>query len=248
MPDHAITRFDSLDSTNTYALEHLAELDDHTVILAETQTGGHGRFDRKWVSHIPDNVYISLVLKPDIPLDENSPLANITQYMSVCICDVIETYGVVGSIKWPNDVLVDGKKICGLLSQTSIKDGRLAGYVLGLGINLNMPAEVLAAIDQPATALNLVTHLPVNREGFLSRLLERFFKGYEAFLAQGFISIQERCTARSPLLGTQITVTLPDRQITGKAAAYDDRGRLQLITDDGTIETLTIGDVALHNE
>lgn len=238
-----ILRFEQLVSTNDYAVEHLEDLSDRQVILAEVQTGGHGRFDRKWVSHVPDNIYVSLVLKPDLPLDESSPLSNITQYMSLILCDVLETYGVSGTIKWPNDVLVDGRKICGLLSQTSIKDSRLAGYVLGAGINLNMPADVLAEIDQPATALNLVTHLPVNREGFLSRLLERFFKGYETFLEQGFTSIQDRYTQKSPFLGTQITVSLPDRQITGKAAAYDDQGRLQLVTESGDIETLTIGDV-----
>ena len=238
-----ILRFEQLVSTNDYALEHLEDLSDRQVILAEVQTGGHGRFDRKWVSHVPDNIYVSLVLKPDLPLDESSPLANITQYMSLALCDVLETYGVYGTIKWPNDVLVDGRKICGLLSQTIIRDSRLAGYVLGVGINLNMPADVLAGIDPPATALNRVTGLPVNREDFLSRLLARFFKGYETFLEQGFTSIQDRYTQRSPLLGTQITVSLPDRQITGKAAAYDDQGRLQLITESGDIETLTIGDV-----
>ncbi len=175
MPAFNILRFESLESTNAYATRHLGELGDRQIILAETQTAGFGRFGRTWVSHIPGNIYISLVLKPDLPLDGNSPLANITQYMSLCICDVLDTYGVVGAIKWPNDVLVDGKKISGLLSQTSIRNGRLMGYVLGAGINLNMPADVLAEIDQPATALNLITHLPVNREGFLSRLLERFF-------------------------------------------------------------------------
>ena len=247
MPAFNIQRFESLASTNDYAIQHLEELSDRQIILAETQTAGHGRFDRTWVSHIPGNIYISLVLKPDLPLDGNSPLTNITQYMSLCICDVLEPYGVVGAIKWPNDVLVNGKKICGLLSQTSIREGRLMGYVLGAGINLNMPADVLAEIDQPATALNLITHLPVNREGFLSRLLARFSKGYEAFLEQGFKSIKERYTALSPFLGTQITVGLPDRTLTGKAAAYDDGGRLQVVTSDGVIETLTIGDVSLSD-
>ena len=247
MPAFNIQRFESLESTSVYAIRHLDELGDRQIILAETQTAGHGRLGRTWVSHIPDNIYVSLVLKPDLPLDGNSPLANITQYMSLCICDVIGTYGVVGSIKWPNDVLVDGRKICGLLSQTSIREGRLKGYVLGAGINLNMPADVLAEIDQPATALNLVTHLPVNREGFLTGLLERFFSGYEAFLEQGFESIRERYTALSPLLGTQITVSLPDRTLTGRAAAYDDRGRLHLVTSDGAFERLTIGDVSLDD-
>ena len=245
MPAFNIQRFESLASTNDYAIQHLEELSDRQIILAETQTAGHGRFDRTWVSHIPGNIYISLVLKPDLPLDGNSPLTNITQYMSLCICDVLEPYGVVGTIKWPNDVLVKGKKICGLLAQTRITEGRLVGYVLGVGINLNMPADVLAEIDQPATALNLITQRPVDREGFLDCLLERFFEGYEAFLEQGFRSIKERYTALSPFLGTQITVGLPDRILTGKAAAYDDRGRLQLVTSPGVIETLTIGDVSL---
>jgi len=242
---YRIQCFESLESTNDYAIRHLEELGDRQIILAETQTSGHGRLGRTWVSHIPGNIYISLVLKPDLPLDEDSPLANITQYMSLCICDVLHAYGVVGTIKWPNDVLVDGRKICGLLSQTSIREGRLIGYVLGVGINLNMSAEVLAGIDQPATALNLCTDVPVDREAFLSRLLERFFGEYEALLEQGYKLIETRHTARSPFLGTQITVSLPGRTLTGEATAYDGRGRLQLLTPSGTIATLTIGDVSL---
>ena len=87
MGGYTIQRFPELPSTNDYALAHLNEFSDRTVILAETQTAGRGRFDRKWISHIPDNIYISLVLKPDLSLDEDSPLANITQYMSLCICE-----------------------------------------------------------------------------------------------------------------------------------------------------------------
>lgn len=240
-----IQSFESLDSTNDYAIRHLDALSDGQIVLAEIQTAGHGRFDRVWVSHVPDNVYMSLVLKSGLTLEARSPLANITQYMSLCICDVLQTYGVAGEMKWPNDVLVEGRKICGLLGQTSIREGRLTGYVLGVGINLNMPADVLTGLDQPATALNLVLGLPVDRDGFLNRLLERFSEEYEAFLEQGYAFIRDRHRALSPFLGTQITVGLPDRTVSGRAETYDDLGRLQLVTAGGGVETLTVGDVTL---
>lgn len=249
MPEpYSLARFDALTSTNDYCLEHLGGLADRTVVLAEVQSDGHGRFERRWISHIPDNIYISIVLKSGLFLEPSCPLAAITQYMALTVCRLLQECGADAALKWPNDVLVEGRKICGLLSRTSISNGRLAGYILGAGINLNMEADAVGAIDQPATALNLVIGRPVDRDLFLSRLLDRFFEGYAAFLRKGFPSIKEQYTAQSPFLGRTITVNLPDGPVQGKAAGFDDEGRLRLVTPDGDIRILMVGDVTVPND
>ncbi len=92
--------FPEITSTNTHALKNISEYSDRDVLMAEVQTEGRGRFDRKWISDKPGNIYISFVLKPE----NISYLNNIPQYLSVKLCEVLEAYGVNPVIKWPNDV------------------------------------------------------------------------------------------------------------------------------------------------
>lgn len=110
MPKYRIIYFNELESTNKYALENILQLDDKTIIRAKTQTNGYGRFKRKWISDDYDNLYFSIVLKPSENIDNTLPLPNLTQYMSVIIAELIEQYGLIPEIKWPNDVKINHKK------------------------------------------------------------------------------------------------------------------------------------------
>ncbi len=217
MPGYSITRIPEVNSTNEYAMQHLDSYPDRHIIAAEIQTRGRGRLDRKWVSDIPGNIYTPIILKPDCPALFECPLVNISQYMSICICDELESHGTKPSLKWPNDILVDGEKIGGILCQTSILGNRLAGFALGTGINLNMTREDLLRIDQPATSLNLLTGTPVDRDLFLNRLAKEFFSGYDEFMEKGFPSIIESYKKRSSFLGNEIRVRQPGSEITGTA-------------------------------
>ena len=113
----SIIEFETIDSTNTYGLKHFDELEDKTVITSLEQTNGRGRFDRVWVSGSFENIYMSFILKPS----KLTHIANLTQYLCTTAAKVIETYGVSTQIKYPNDVLVDGKKICGILCESKLK-------------------------------------------------------------------------------------------------------------------------------
>ena len=97
-----ILRFTEVESPNSYALKNLHSLADRQVIVAERQTGGYGRLGRRWVSHNPDNIYMSLILKPADAPEIPAGLAGLTQYMSVTLCELLLEYGVSTSIKWPN--------------------------------------------------------------------------------------------------------------------------------------------------
>ncbi len=172
---HNILRFPDLHSTNSYAVENLSSLPDKQVIIADIQTAGRGQFDRKWFSDVRGNVYLSIVLR-------DLPLLNLTPYMAEVICGVLKEYGVMPQIKEPNDVIVDGKKIAGILSQSSTRGDKLNGIVIGAGINLNLSEQYLEKIDQPAISLNLLLGRHVDRDIFIGKLLDKFFSGYDSGL------------------------------------------------------------------
>jgi BirA family transcriptional regulator, biotin operon repressor / biotin---[acetyl-CoA-carboxylase] ligase len=245
MPVYSITHIPEVRSTNEYAMLHLDSFPDRHIIAAEIQTNGQGRLDRKWISDIPDNIYISIILKPENASISNFPSVNISQFMSLCICDLLDNYGINASLKWPNDILVDGKKIAGLLGQTSILGDRLRGLILGTGINLNMNKKDIARIDQPATALNLLTGFPVDRDIFLDQLAHQFFSRYDAFLEEGFPMIIKEFRQRSPFLGSKIKVSLLEIEISGTAKDFTENGCLVLKTAEGEEQIVRAGDILL---
>ena len=236
--------YEELASTNDFSLDHLAEFSDRTVIYATRQTKGHGRFERKWISSNAKNIYTSIILKPKIKLDENCILANLTQYLCVVLAETFEKYGVKASIKWPNDILINGKKISGILAQTSVKNGELQGVVLGVGINLNMTQEELVNIDQPATSLNIETRKSIDKKEFSKNLFDLFFSEYEEFLQKGFSLIKSRYCSRCDFISKEICVKNPDKARVGIAQAINDDGSLKIkFNDKNESETIRIGDV-----
>lgn len=239
-----IIQLGEVDSTNSCAARSLESLADRDVLVAETQTAGRGRMGRTWLADVPQNVYMTLVLKPARLIDPSLPLVNLTQYFSVTLCQELQQYGVEAGVKWPNDVQVDGKKICGLLAECRVSGQSLLGILIGAGINLNMPVERLAAIGQPATSLNLLLGCPIDRDRFLHRLLGRFFKGYATFLSEGFPSIAAEYRARSPGLGRTITLNLPEGPVQGVAEGFAEDGSLELRLPDGTMGRFSLGEVS----
>lgn len=242
MEKFKIVYFNEIDSTNAYAMKNIADLPDKTVVSAKIQTGGYGRFKRVWNSQKADNLYISIVLKPSQKFDSSLPLANLTQYLSVILCETLEKYDVEAEIKWPNDVLVSGKKIAGILSEASLRGDSLNGVVLGVGINLNRSKSDMSKIDQPATALNLETSLSVDKDKFLNSLLASFFEGYEEFLKSGFEFIKSRYISRCSFIGRDILVKNRDSTRNGRAKAINDDGSL-LLENKNEQFTVIIGDI-----
>ncbi len=235
--------FKKLDSTNTYAMKNLAELSDKEVIIADVQTSGRGRLNRSWVSAREDNIYLSIVLKPCSKVSDKLPLAGLTQYMSVILCRVLENYGASAQIKWPNDVLSDGKKIAGILSQASIQGESFRGLILGTGVNLNFSQEEADKIDQPATSLNLILGRPVDKKAFTEELIDGFFENYEKFLDKGFSYIEKDYIQRCCFLGKRIAVNALDPRETGIAKEIREDGSLVLENDEMQEKIITMGDI-----
>lgn len=243
MSGYTLLYLPEVDSTNEYALRNLRFLADRQVIAAGIQTKGRGRLNRNWISDVPKNVYASIILKPRDSWIFGITPANISQYMALCICELLESYQVCASLKWPNDILVERKKIAGILGQAFFNGSRMESFILGTGINLNLSEKDLMNINQPASALNLLTGRPINRNQFLGRLLNRFFNGYDEFVGQGFPSIIEAYEQRSLFLGELIKVLLPDGEVEGRAAGFEKNGCLIIERPGGGKAIIAAGDV-----
>ena len=240
-----IIRLEEINSTNLYAKSHLDEINDKTVICTDKQTSGRGRFGRAWFDLGEGNIFMSLVLKP---YEDFKPLyANLTQYFSVILCEILEEYGLKPQIKWPNDVLVDGKKIAGILSETVMQGHNFKGLVLGAGINLNAKSDDLKQItDKEVTALNLEIGQFVDKHIFLDKLMNRFFENYDKFLEQGFVMIEQDYIKRACFLGKEISVKDFNNTISGLAKSINSAGEI-ILERDGNDITVTIGDILWNN-
>lgn len=171
-----LIKFSKLDSTNNYALAHLNELVHGSVVQAEIQSAGRGQFENKWFSSVPGNIYISIVIKPEID-NPDKYIKFITKYSAEVILKVLSSYISFEKIKikLPNDVLVEDRKIAGVLTETKFLGNKCLGVVVGIGVNLNLSENNLKEIDNPATALNILIKKKINSKVFLKCLLVEFF-------------------------------------------------------------------------
>lgn len=180
---HNIRHLDEIDSTSTYARKNLADLDDFEVVSADTQTSGHGQFERGWYCSAKNggNIYVSIVLKPS----NIEHLNELTRYASFKTAQTLEEYGVKPTFKYPNDVLINGKKISGILAESVFLGNDFKGVIVGIGVNLNLDEDQIKNIDIPATSLYIETGASINKNEFLNKLLDNFKNDWEDFLLNG---------------------------------------------------------------
>lgn len=238
-----IIKFEETDSTNTYAKQNITLLEDRSVVHALRQTAGRGRLNRSWIDLGGDNLFFSIVLKPSNSFSH--VYSNLTQYASVILCRIIEKYGIVAKVKWPNDVMIDGKrKICGILSETVIEGGILKGIILGIGVNLNASQSNVDSIpDRVATALNLEIGKAVDMDSFLNEFIQEFFKGYDEFLSKGFEFIMDEYLSKNCFLEKDLHVQVFNDVKSGYAKGVNTNGELILQTQDNNDLILNIGDI-----
>lgn len=230
-----------VDSTNLYAKSNIENLADKSIVHAANQTAGRGRLQRTWVNLGEGNLFLTFVLKPSNSFNE--VYSNLTQYLSVVLCKILEEYGLKPQIKWPNDVLINGKKIAGILSETVMLGSLFKGLVLGIGVNLNTSEKDLASvIDKEATSLNLEISKPVDVNLFLDKLAEEFFADYDNFLQKGFELIKNDYISRTCFLDTEICVQVFNDKKCGIAKAINDKGELVMSNNQKEF-VLTIGDI-----
>lgn len=239
-----IILYEKLPSTNTYVKQNIEFLFDKSVVIAETQLVGRGRFERRWVDVGPNNAYMTFVLKPASSLCPEH--ANLTQYLSVILCKQLESMGLSPQIKWPNDVLLNGKKVSGILAESSIRGGKLIGIALGIGVNLNVQQCLLDRIDRPATSVNLELGHAIDKHDFRKILIDMFFESYDELLSNGFEFIRtdyERYSLLHKEESKQIKVAVFNRVKEGIFAGFDSNGNLLLKALDGKVKSVNMGEI-----
>jgi BirA family biotin operon repressor/biotin-[acetyl-CoA-carboxylase] ligase len=208
------------------------------LVAASHQTTGRGRLGRNWESPPDRGLYVSILLRPDLPMTEAGKL---TILSSVATVDAVETVsGLRPQIKWPNDLMVGGRKLAGLLIETEPKGGRLAFAVIGIGLNVRQEAgDFSPAVRGLATSLYLATGQLYRRADLLVALLQ----AVERRLSRPFDEVREAWTASSLTLGQRVTLTTVRGRKHGQAMGLDESGALLLRGDSGEVEAVTAGDM-----
>jgi len=208
------------------------------LVAASRQTRGRGRLGRHWESPPNRGLYVSILLRPDLPMAEAGRL---TILSSVAAVDAVEAVaGWRPQIKWPNDLVMKGRKLAGLLIETEPVGARLAFAVVGIGINVGQVAEDFSPeVRELATSLRLITGESYRRADLLVALLH----GFERRLGRPFAEVREAWEASSLTLGQQVTLTTTQGRKHGQAVGLDESGALLLRSDSGEVEAVTAGDM-----
>jgi BirA family biotin operon repressor/biotin-[acetyl-CoA-carboxylase] ligase len=232
--------FDQIDSTNTYVREQARDgTPEGLVAVADHQTAGRGRLGRRWESPPRANLLASVLLRPHIDPADLHLCTTVVALAAMDAC--LEVAGVETELKWPNDLLVDGAKVAGILAEAEFAGADLAAVVVGIGINVGWPGPPEAG----GTSLQAAAGAPVERRILLHALLASLGEhraGLET--AAGRRDLAEEGRRRCATLGQHVRVTLEGEEITGRAVAVDDAGRLVVETPNGS-RRVTVGDVVL---
>jgi BirA family biotin operon repressor/biotin-[acetyl-CoA-carboxylase] ligase len=231
-------------STNADAFRLAEEgAEEGTSVIADAQSGGKGRRGRDWLSPAGVNLYCSVVLRPSIMPHEAPQL---TFLSAVAVARAIEgATALKPEIKWPNDVLIDGRKVAGLLNEMSAETDGINFVILGMGVNLNMTsAQFPADLRTPATSLLLAQGRPVNRAMFTARMLGELDRLYTDFLHHGFGPVRDEWHRRCNANGREIVVSEAGVDAArGMFHGIDGDGALLLRSPSGTVERILSGDV-----
>lgn len=210
------------------------------VVIAETQTGGRGRRGRTWVSPPGLNLYLSVILRPELAPGRAPEL---TLVAAVAVCDALRQAGVAAGIKWPNDVVASGRKLAGVLTELAADADRVSWVVVGMGVNLNARAEDFPeALRETATSVRIERGGPAPRALFAAALLASLEGWLDRHAEEGFAQVREAWRDRSATLGQDVRVRVEGRELLGRAEDIDERGALLVRTASG-LERVLAGDV-----
>ncbi|MFA5142926.1 MAG: biotin--[acetyl-CoA-carboxylase] ligase [Candidatus Omnitrophota bacterium] len=242
----AIISYKKVGSTNDSAYE-LAEkgLKEGTVILAEEQERGKGRHGRSWISPPKAGIYLSLILRPPIAPSE---ISKITLFAAIAAAKAIrEETGLQAMIKWPNDILINRRKVCGILTEMKAEQDIVDFVVIGMGINVNTPARQL-----PKGASSIKEEIRrnggegnVSRIALVKKLIEKLEEDYFLLKKDGFKPIIDEWKHLTDMLGSRVRVVLQNRTFEALVHNIDPDGALVVRKDAGTLERISSGDIVM---
>ena len=235
-----------IDSTNKWAWQ-LASCgaQEGTVTVAETQMSGRGRLNRQWISPA-GGLWFSVILRPSLRVADACKLMFVA---GLAVAKVLrKEYGLKVETKWPNDVLLRGRKVCGILAETKTLNDNVDFVVIGIGINVNFDANKVFIGELKETATSLMTELgkEISLNELFKLLLEAMESLYERFSMEGFGLILEEWKEYATFLGHHVQIACNAEKLWGKAVDVDREGALILRLDNGTVRRVFAGDVSMH--
>jgi BirA family biotin operon repressor/biotin-[acetyl-CoA-carboxylase] ligase len=238
--------FEQTTSTND-VIEKLARdgVKEGAVVFAESQTKGRGRLGRKWISPERKGLWFSVLLRPDLRPQEATQL---TVASATALRRAIQSEtGLHPEIKWPNDILIGGKKVAGILTELSAELDRVRHVILGIGVDVNLGAgEFPPELRKLATSLKIESGRAISRAELATAILRELDADYARICGGGFAEVADEWQEHCKTIGRQVTIQIGERRIRGRAESLDDDGALLLRTDHGRLERITGGDVTLE--
>ncbi|MHB8603310.1 MAG: biotin--[acetyl-CoA-carboxylase] ligase [Nitrosotalea sp.] len=238
--------FDTIDSTQNFALELSHKPHENgSVVIAERQTQGRGRLDRKWVSP-KGGIWLSILLRPNFEPSYTSLFPMLT---SLALSVAIEkTLKIKTELKWPNDVTIKGDKVAGILIDASIESNKIDYLVIGVGINFKIkPAKITKQIKNSQRKYGIATLVKENQKGDPVKLIQQFLleleQRYNNVISDSIGNIRKEWVKRSSTIGKSVTATTTTGVLKGKAVGIDKTGAL-LLSSRGKVQRILAGDIA----
>jgi BirA family biotin operon repressor/biotin-[acetyl-CoA-carboxylase] ligase len=233
------------DSTNKQAKELAVRgTMDGTVVLSEYQTNGQGRLNRTWVSPFGKNLLFSIIFYPPVP---PTAVFNFTLFSSLAVCtSLIGISHLRAGIKWPNDIYVNNRKICGVLTEFSAHQDRVTWTVVGIGLNVNTDFTDEPQLHEVATSIRQEAGRSTRRIPLLQSILERIDSLYRRFLEGEDAVIRKEWLAHSIIIGRPVIITADGVKHEGIAESIDESGALMLRASDGKLRRIVYGDLSLR--
>jgi BirA family biotin operon repressor/biotin-[acetyl-CoA-carboxylase] ligase len=238
--------FEETTSTND-VIEKLARdgVKEGVVVFAESQTKGRGRLGRKWMSPTHKGLWFSILLRPELSPQETTQL---TVASATALRRAIKNVtGILAEIKWPNDLLIGGKKVVGILTEMSAEVDRVRHVILGIGVDVNQDAaEFPPELRKIATSLKIAAGGEISRAELAVEILRELDLDYARICAGKFPAVADEWEAGCATIGKNVSVQMGARQIRGRAESLDDDGALLVRTEHGHLERVIGGDVTLE--
>lgn len=238
--------FQETTSTND-VIEKLARdsVKEGVVVFAESQTKGRGRLGRQWISPAGKGLWFSVLLRPEL---RPQAATQLTVAAATALARAIRLQtNLTPEIKWPNDILLRGKKVAGILTELSAELDRVKYLILGIGVDVNLNAgEFPADVRRLATSLKIETGRAVNRADLAAAILEELDADYARICAGQFETVADEWEQHCTTIGHNVTIHIGERAIQGRAESLDDDGALLVRTQHGRLERIIGGDVTLE--
>ncbi len=245
--------FNELDSTNTYAKSIASNLDgEGQVIITEKQLNGRGRLGRQWQSQNNKGIWMSIILKPTISIAD---VSKITQVTAAAIYLGLLSQGVKAEIKWPNDIIINNKKICGILVEMNSEkiinsgagDSKINYLIVGIGLNVNNEIDDFPEeLRDIASSLKIETNKEFKRSVILAEILNNFEKLYMDLNNNDFSKALDTCRNNSYVIGKEINLIKNQELIEAKAIDISNDGELIVMYKNGKLDNIISGEVSVR--